>query len=125
MAARASAPTARPARIGRNGFLVLYASARPDFPAGVPVEFVDVKAGKEDLAAVYAVFHRYLFEYRGPFSLPLVLLVDDTSGARKVYANIPDRETLMEDLANIDRFGELGLPFPGRYYLVSTAAEFL
>jgi Flp pilus assembly protein TadD len=98
----------------RRGFLVLYAGARPDFPAGVPVEFVDVNAG--DLAAVYAVFHRYLFEYRGPFSLPLVLLVDDTSGARKVYANIPDRETLMEDLANIDRFGELGLPFPGRYY---------
>ena len=98
----------------RRGFLLLYAGTRPEFPAGVPVEYVDVSAG--DLAAVYAVFHRYLFEYRGPFSLPVLFLVDGASCARKVYANIPDGETLAQDLANMDRFAELGLPFPGRYY---------
>ena len=60
------------------------------------MEFVDVNSG--DLAAIYAVFHRYLFEYRGPFSLPLLFLVDGESSVRKVYANIPDRQTLAQDL---------------------------
>jgi len=98
----------------QRGFLVLHNGTRPDFPAGVPVEFLDVNTG--DAAAVYAIFHRYLFEYRGPFSVPAVFLVDRASCARKVYASIPDRETLTRDLANMDRFGELGLPFAGKYY---------
>jgi Flp pilus assembly protein TadD len=100
----------------RRGFLLLHTGARPAFPAGFPIEFVDVGAGAGELAAIYALFHRYLFEYRGEFKLPLLLLVDDASCARRIYASVPPAKTLREDLANIERFADLALPFPGRYY---------
>jgi tetratricopeptide (TPR) repeat protein len=100
----------------RRGFLLLHADGRPAFPVGLPVEFVDVTAEGGELAAIYALFHRYLFEYRGEFKLPLLMLVDDASCARRIYASIPSAKKLREDLSNIDRFAELALPFPGRYY---------
>jgi tetratricopeptide (TPR) repeat protein len=99
----------------RRGFLLLYAGSRPAFPPGFAVEFVEAGTDNGELAAIYALFHRYLFEYRGDFKLPLLLLVDDASCARRIYASIPAAKTLREDLANMDHFAELALPFPGRY----------
>jgi tetratricopeptide (TPR) repeat protein len=98
------------------GFVVLYSDGRPKMPAGVPVELVDLKIEKEDTAAAYSLFRRYLFEYRRDLSLPLVLLVDGENRARKVYADIPSAAVMRGDLARINQSHALALPFPGKYY---------
>jgi tetratricopeptide (TPR) repeat protein len=100
-----------------KGFLVLYVGARPKMPADVPVESIDLKVEKDDVAAAYSLFRRYLFEYRRDLSLPLVFLLDGESRARKVYADIPSAARMREDLARIDQNHALALPFPGKYYL--------
>ena len=86
-------------------------------PADVHATLVDLKIEKDDVAAAYSLFRRYLFEYRKDLSLPLVLLVDGESRARKVYANIPSAAEMRGDLARIDQSHALALPFPGKYYL--------
>ncbi len=106
---------------GAPGFVVLYAADQskiaPKMPPGVPTELIDLKAEKEDVAAAYSLFRRYLFEYRQDLSLPWVLLVDGESRARKVYAEIPTAAQMRGDLARIDQSHALALPFPGKYYL--------
>ncbi|HTB12793.1 MAG TPA: FG-GAP-like repeat-containing protein [Bryobacteraceae bacterium] len=99
------------------GFVVLHSGQRPQMPAGVPVEMVDLKMEKDDVAAAYSLFRRYLFEYRKDLSLPLVLLVDGESRARKIYPDIPSTAQMHSDLARIDQSHALALPFPGKYYL--------
>ena len=64
---------------------------RPKMPPGLPVRWIDLKIEKDDVAASYSLFRRYLFEYRADLSLPLVLLVDGGGRARKVYADSPRR----------------------------------
>ena len=102
---------------GASGFIVLHAGEAPAMPADVRATLVDLKNEKEDVAAGYSLFRRYLFEYRRDLSLPLVLLVDGESRARKVYANIPPVAEMRGDLARIDQSHALALPFPGKYYL--------
>ncbi len=104
-------------RIGAPRFVVLHGGERPNMPAGVPVESIDLKVEKSDVAASYSLFRRYLFEYRRDLSLPLVLLVDGESRARKVYAEIPPAAQMRSDLARIGQSHTLALPFPGKYYL--------
>ena len=99
------------------GFLVLHAGDPPKSPADVPARSIDLKREKDDVAAVYSLFHRYLFEYRQDLSLPLVLLVDGNGRAHKIYAEIPSAATMRADLARIGQSQELALPFPGKYYL--------
>ena len=82
-------PTPGRRAAGTPGFLVLHAEERPKMPAGVPCEWIDLKAEKADVGAAFSLFRRYLFEYRTDLALPLVLLVDSESRARKVYAEIP------------------------------------
>ena len=98
----------------KPGFLVLYAGEPPHIAA----ELVDLQREKPDVAAAYSLFRRYLFEYRQDLSLPLVLLVDNDSRARKVYAAIPSEAQMRADLARIEQNHALALPFPGQYYLV-------
>ncbi len=99
------------------GFVVLYSGERPQTPAGVPAALVNLKAEKEDVAAAYSLFRRYLFEYRKDLALPLVLLVDGESRARKIYATVPAAAQMRADLARIEESHALALPFPGTYYL--------
>jgi tetratricopeptide (TPR) repeat protein len=99
------------------GFVLLHGGEGPKMPAGVPAASIDLKVEKEDVAAAYSLFQRYLFEYRRDLSLPLVLLVDGESRARKVYANIPPAAQMRADLARIDQSHALALPFAGKYYL--------
>jgi tetratricopeptide (TPR) repeat protein len=103
------------------GFTVLHAGEAPKVPAGLPVELVDLKREKDDVAATYSLFRRYLFEYRQDLTLPLVLLVDGESRAHKVYTAIPSATQMRSDLARITQSGTqstpLALPFPGKYYL--------
>jgi len=102
---------------GAAGFVVLHASESPKMPPGVPAELIDLRIEKDDVAAAYSLFRRYLFEYRRDLSLPLVLLVDGEGRARKIYADIPPAAQMRSDLARIDRSHALALPFPGKYYL--------
>jgi Flp pilus assembly protein TadD len=73
-------------------------------------------ADGEDRQAWYALFQRYLLDYRGPLELPLTLLVDDRSCAHKVYFEPPDETAKHADLSALkggDRVAR-ALPFPGQ-----------
>ncbi|HEY3840149.1 MAG TPA: FG-GAP-like repeat-containing protein [Bryobacteraceae bacterium] len=98
------------------GFVVLHAGSPPAVPAGVASVLVDLKGEKDDVAAAYSLFRRYLFEYRADLTLPLVLLVDGESRACKVYANVPSPAQMESDLRRIGEGRTLSLPFPGKYY---------
>ena len=102
---------------GAAGFVVLYAGEPPKMPPGVPAELIDLKIEKDDVAASYSLFRRYLFEYRADLSLPLVLLVDGESRARKIYAELPPAAQMRSDLARIEQSNALALPFAGKYFL--------
>jgi tetratricopeptide (TPR) repeat protein len=101
----------------KAGFVVLHGGEPPQVAAGIPVTLVDLKREKEDVAATYSLFRRYLFEYRRDLSVPLVLLVDGESRARKVYAAMPPDAQMRSDLARIEQNRALSLPFPGKYFL--------
>jgi tetratricopeptide (TPR) repeat protein len=96
----------------RRGYLFLVDSTPPVLPSDVPIEVVDLRRSPPGVAAAYALFRRYLFDYRAGLRLPLVFLLDEQGMARKVYPALPDAAVLRQDLA---RFGT-ALPFPGRYY---------
>jgi tetratricopeptide (TPR) repeat protein len=94
--------------------LVLHAGeALPHLP--VAIDAVDVRQAPADLVAAYAVFRRYLFDYRIDLETPLWLLVDGDSRVRKIYASAPDPATAQADLESLARPlpDTRGLPFDG------------
>jgi tetratricopeptide (TPR) repeat protein len=95
-------------------FIVLHDGKLPKL-AGLPSEAINLATQSPEVAAAWSLFHRYLFEYRSELSLPLLVLIDDQSRARKVYTEIPGETALRSDLAKIAESGRLSLPFPGRY----------
>ncbi|MGH9664294.1 MAG: ASPIC/UnbV domain-containing protein, partial [Bryobacteraceae bacterium] len=64
-----------------------------------------------DTLAGYALFRRYLFDWRADLELPLWLLVDKLGMAHKVYFSEPSGSDRLDG----DR-QRLALPFGGRYY---------
>ena len=96
------------------GFVILHEGAAPLLAPGIPTELIDLTQQKDDVAATWALFHRYLFEYRSELTLPLTLLIDAQSRARKVCSGVPAEATLTSDLARIEQSRSLALPFPGR-----------
>src|SRR4029079_1895318 len=76
---------------------------------------VDLRKAGADLAAVYTIFRRYLFDYRAVLETPLWLLVDGAGCVRKIYAEGPDASTAGRDLRTLDdsRPNPRGLPFQG------------
>jgi FimV-like protein len=109
-------PVPTPDKRKGPGFVVLYAGERPHLPESLAIDSVDLTREKAEIAATWSLFRRYLFEYRSDLSVPLVVLVDGESRARRIYAGIPFESTMRNDLAQIDHSRELALPFPGRYY---------
>ena len=100
------------------GYLLLTAAGSERLPVGIPGEALDLSRGAPDVAAGYALFRRYLFDYRTDLLLPMLILIDERGMAHKVYPNVPSAARLQEDLQflrNPDR-ARLALPFPGRYY---------
>lgn len=83
----------------------------------VAVEPLDLRQAPADLVAAYAIFRRYLFDYRADLETPLWLLIDAESRVRKIYASAPDTATAQADLRSLD--GPLpdprGLPFDGYF----------
>ena len=65
---------------------------------------------------IWAIFRRYLFDYRTDFNAPMLLLIDSEGKARKIYASMPSSAQLQADRA---ASGPQALPFPGDY-LAST-----
>ena len=110
-------PVPLPEEIPGPGLLLL-TSSEVDAPLGAaPVETVRLDQSSPDRAAWYAIFQRYLFDYRGPLSLPAAFLVDQRSLVHKVYADVPRVDVLRKDLSAMngaDRTS-LALPYGGRY----------
>jgi tetratricopeptide (TPR) repeat protein len=85
----------------------------PSLP--VPLQTLDLRKASPDLSAAYAIFRRYLFDYRVDLETPLWLLIDAEGKVRKVYEEAPAAAAAHADLSSLG--GPLpdrrGLPFPG------------
>jgi tetratricopeptide (TPR) repeat protein len=97
------------------GLLYIGDGGRPGLTANVDV--VDLTREKAEVAAGYALFRRYLLDWRTGLGLPLVLLIDEASRAHKLYAAPPDAATLAADLTRMREANRqtLALPFAGDY----------
>lgn len=105
------------------GFICLVGSQRVSAASGLPFSIVELTREPPETAASYALFRRYLFDWRAPLELPLLFLVDSKGLAHKVYARIPGLSTLQADLTTLQAVlknpaarQRLALPFEGRYY---------
>jgi tetratricopeptide (TPR) repeat protein len=99
-------------------FVYVCSGAEPPFPASVPIQELDLSRVSADLAACYALFRMYLFDYRAGFTLPLLLLIDDAGRAHKIYPELPHADVMRADLRQLnsgDR-ARLALSFSGRFY---------
>ncbi len=110
-------PVPLPSRRNKAGFVLLTAG-ETEAPPGVPVDVVDLRKAPPDEAAGYALFRRYLLDWRADLQVPLLLLVDELGRVHKIYPSVPSRMELRQDLNTMrkpDRL-ERALPFSGRYY---------
>jgi tetratricopeptide (TPR) repeat protein len=83
-----------------------------------PFQTFDLSRQTAEVAASYALFRRYLFDWRADLTLPLLLLIDQSGRAHRVYFSVPEAAVLEADrkrLGEPDR-DRLALPFAGRYY---------
>lgn len=100
------------------GFVLLTSDANAKLPADIPGQVLDLTRAPADVAASYALFRRYLFDYRTGLRLPMLILIDEHGRAHKVYSRVPAEARLREDLQLLrtpDRM-RLALPFAGTYY---------
>jgi len=101
------------------GFVLLTSDAIASLPPGIPGHVLDLTRAPADVAASYALFRRYLFDYRTDLLLPMLILIDERGRAHKVYSRAPAEARLREDLQLLrgpDRM-RLALPFAGTYYV--------
>ncbi len=111
-------PVPLPERRNGPGLLHLFSGLEPRLPPGLPIEKLDLSQAPGDLAACYALFRMYLFDYRAGLTLPITLLIDDAGRAHKIYPELPPAGTLRADLQQLNSAHRerLALPFPGRFY---------
>lgn len=100
------------------GFVLLTAGRTPALPEGIPGKVLDLERESPDIASVYALFRRYLFDYRTDLQLPMLILIDERGLAHKVYPGVPAVSRLREDLQLMARpeRQKLALPFSGHYF---------
>jgi tetratricopeptide (TPR) repeat protein len=97
--------------------LVLHAGERlPRFE--VPTQALDLRTAPADLVAAYAIFRRYLFDYRAELATPLWMLIDSASRVRRIYADAPDASAVQADLRAVDAPvpDARALPFDGVFH---------
>jgi len=74
----------------------------------------------EDVAGIYNVLYRYLFDRRRDLGIPTSFLIDEEGRIVKVYQGTLDPEHLRADLWRLPKSAEervsLALPFPGVYF---------
>jgi tetratricopeptide (TPR) repeat protein len=108
-------PVPLPDRRKGPGLLYIGGGDIPDLRNSI--EVIDLRTERPDVAAGYALFRRYLLDWRTELTLPLLLLIDDRHRVHKLYAAMPDAATLAADLkrmSDADR-QRLALPFAGDY----------
>jgi tetratricopeptide (TPR) repeat protein/peroxiredoxin len=70
-----------------------------------------------EVAGVYNIIYRYLFDRRRDLPIPAAFLIDDDGKIVKLYQGIVDAQGLIEDVRSIPRTAEerirKALPFPG------------
>ena len=101
------------------GLLMLTDGARTDVPADVPHTVLDLSAASADRIASFAIFRRYLFDFRADLRLPMAYLVGDRSLVHRVYPGVPTAAAVRRDLETVRLWNmspRAGLPFEGRYY---------
>ncbi len=101
----------------RGGPALLFVHAGEQAPRVSALEQLELRQVPEEIAAAYAIFRRYLFDYRVDLATPLYLLIDGESRARKIYAEPPDDATVQGDIRSLgDALPDArGLPFAGLY----------
>jgi Flp pilus assembly protein TadD/peroxiredoxin len=76
-----------------------------------------VLLGSTEMAGVYNIVYRYLFDRHCDLTFPTHLLIDASGDIVKVYAGMLDPKHLLEDIATAPRTSEerlrKGVPFPG------------
>ncbi len=100
------------------GFLCLAEGDIAARSGAAPFRVIDLRAAASHRAAAFALFRRYLFDYRTGLRLPLVFLVDDRSRVHKVYPQVPGAASMARDweaMRQPDR-DALALPFGGQYH---------
>lgn len=109
-------PVPLPERRTGPALVVLHAGESiPRLP--VSVQEVDLRKIAKDIVAGYAIFRRYLFEYRRDLETPLWMLIDREGRLRKVYEDTPSAAEAEADVRSLG--GPLpdprGLPLEGKY----------
>lgn len=109
-------------RVG-PGFVCLMNGRNISPPPGLNFQILNLSKEGGDSAATYALFRRYLFDWRSGLSLPLLLLIDERGHVHKIYPSVPEAGKLQADLErlrtsvqNQEERLKLALPFDGRYY---------
>ncbi len=118
-------PVPLPEKRPGPALLVLHAGEPlPDFPAST--ETLDLRTAPADLIAAYAIFRRYLFDYRVDLATPLWMLIDSASRVRKIYEDAPAASTVQSDLRSIDAPvpDARALPFDGVFHGMPTRDYF-
>src|SRR5438132_1508219 len=76
--------------------------------------------GTPEIAGVYNIIYRYLFDRRRDLPLPTAFLLDESGNMVKIYQGKLDPAELLIDAQNIPRTYEAriakSLPFPGKLY---------
>ena len=85
-------------------------------PGVVVIDEPYLRGEAAELAAAYALFRRYIFEFRAEFTLPFALLVDAQTRVHKIYNSVPSAAAASADLQNLQSRSLPALPFPGRYF---------
>jgi tetratricopeptide (TPR) repeat protein len=94
-------PVPLPEKRPGPALLVLHSGeALPQFP--VPTQTLDLRTAAADLVAAYAIFRRYLFDYRVDLGTPLWMLIDSASRVRRIYADAPTASDVQTDLRAVD-----------------------
>ena len=107
-------PVPLPEKRKGPALLVVHAGERlPTLP--VPLQSLDLRQANPDIAAGYAIFRRYLFDYRVDLETPLWFLIDAEGRVRKIYADAPNANEAQADLRslNVPLPDRRGLPFDG------------
>jgi tetratricopeptide (TPR) repeat protein len=90
-------------------------------PAAVTGQFpFPVLTATLEVADIYNILYRYLFDRHRDLSLPTSFLIDATSNIVKLYQGSVSEGSLLRDLASVPRTSEQrmgkALPFAGRLY---------
>ena len=99
------------------GLLVLTDGELSRPPGGVPHTVLNLESVSPERTEAFAVFRRYIFDYRADLELPISMLVDDRGRLRKIYPGVPGGASLRSDYeAVVSGTAVSPLPFPGRYH---------